>query len=180
MVSQQYLKDYAEKIYRHVEGYSFDKVIRLFPRLYIQIKYYYDRIKSNEFINQLRTIQIYGYLEGIKRFQELVNRDITAANLSVFQLKKREELIDAMPEGKEKELLYTDFYYDAIEHIKKENVMNLNLLTSYQQMLQDLSSFGVPEFSKLSIKIADRISYINDRIKYNNDFIAYLEENFNI
>lgn len=180
MVSQQYLKDYAEKIYRQVEGYSFDKVIRLFPKFYIQIKYYYDRIKSDEFINQLRTIQIYGYLQGIKNFQELVNRDIKASNLSVFQLKKREELIDAMPEGREKELLYTYFYYDAIEHIKKENIMNSSLIASYQQMLKDLGGFGVPEFSKLSTKIADRIIYINNRIEYNNNFIAYLEENFKI
>ena len=180
MVSQQCLKDYAEKIYRHVEGYSFDKVIRLFPKLYIQIKYYYDRIKSDEFINQLRTIQMYGYLEGIKNFEELVAKDVKAANLSVFQLKKREELIDAMPEGREKELLYTDFYYDAIEHIKKENIMTANLLTSYQQMLTNLGGFGVPEFSKLSTKIADRISYLNNRIEYNNNFIAYLEENFKI
>lgn len=46
MVSEQWLKDYALRIYKKTPGYSFEKVLRLFPKYYASIKFYYQIIEA--------------------------------------------------------------------------------------------------------------------------------------
>lgn len=45
MVSDNYLKNYARKIYERVPGYNFQKVRELSPKFLPAIQYYYDLIK---------------------------------------------------------------------------------------------------------------------------------------
>ena len=51
--------EYAKNIYNNVEGYSFDKVIRLFPRFFMRIQHYYNQIKSKELFTEYSKIQSY-------------------------------------------------------------------------------------------------------------------------
>lgn len=45
MVSKQWLKDYALRIYNKTPGYSFEKVLKLFPKYYSSIKFYYQLLE---------------------------------------------------------------------------------------------------------------------------------------
>ena len=45
MVNKQWLKDYALRIYNKKPGYSFEKVLKLFPKYYSSIKFYYQAIE---------------------------------------------------------------------------------------------------------------------------------------
>lgn len=62
MVSDNYLKNYAKKIYERVPGYSFQKVRELSPKYLPAIQYYYDLIKreaEDGAMNNLRNIVYY-------------------------------------------------------------------------------------------------------------------------
>ena len=48
MVSKQWLKDYALRIYKKTPGYSFEKVLRLFPKYYASIKFYYQVLEAEK------------------------------------------------------------------------------------------------------------------------------------
>lgn len=67
MVSDNYLKNYARKIYERVPGYTFQKVRELSPKFLPAIQYYYDLIKrkaEDGAMNNLRNV-IY-YSNGIE------------------------------------------------------------------------------------------------------------------
>lgn len=62
MVSDNYLKNYARKIYERVPGYSFQKVRELSPKFLPAIQYYYDLIKreaEDGAMNNLRNVVYY-------------------------------------------------------------------------------------------------------------------------
>ena len=62
MVSDDYLKNYARKIYERVPGYTFQKVRELSPRFLPAIQYYYDLIKreaEDGAMNNLRNVVYY-------------------------------------------------------------------------------------------------------------------------
>lgn len=62
MVSDNYLKNYARKIYERVPGYSFQKVRELSPKYLPAIQYYYDLIKraaEDGAMNNLRNVIYY-------------------------------------------------------------------------------------------------------------------------
>lgn len=44
MVNEQWLKEYALRIYKKSPGYTFERVLRLFPKYYASIKFYYQAI----------------------------------------------------------------------------------------------------------------------------------------
>lgn len=48
MVDKQWLKDYALRIFKKVPGYSFEKVLRLFPKYYASIKFYYQVLEAEK------------------------------------------------------------------------------------------------------------------------------------
>ena len=62
MVSDNYLKNYARKIYERVPGYTFQKVRELSPKFLPAIQYYYDLIKreaEDGAMNNLRNVVYY-------------------------------------------------------------------------------------------------------------------------
>lgn len=62
MVSDNYLKNYARKIYERVPGYTFQKVRELSPKYLPAIQYYYDLIKreaEDGAMNNLRNVVYY-------------------------------------------------------------------------------------------------------------------------
>ena len=62
MVSDNYLKNYARKIYERVPGYTFEKVRELSPKYLPAIQYYYDLIKreaEDGAMNNLRNVVYY-------------------------------------------------------------------------------------------------------------------------
>lgn len=61
MVSEQWLKDYALRIYEKVPGYSFEKVLRLFPKYYTRIVGYYMDIVMEEQQTRIKNVTIAGY-----------------------------------------------------------------------------------------------------------------------
>lgn len=69
MVSDNYLKNYARKIYERVPGYTFEKVRELSPKYLPAIQYYYDLIKreaEDGAMNNLRNVVYYsGGMEAL-------------------------------------------------------------------------------------------------------------------
>lgn len=61
MVSEQWLKDYALRIYKKVPSYSFEKVLRLFPTYYTRIVGYYMDIVMEEQQTRIKNVTIAGY-----------------------------------------------------------------------------------------------------------------------
>lgn len=61
MVSEQWLKDYALRIYRKKSGYSFEKVLALFPRYYTRIVGYYMNLMLEEQQRKIKNITIAAY-----------------------------------------------------------------------------------------------------------------------
>lgn len=67
MVGDDYLKNYARKIYERVPGYTFEKVRELSPKYLPAIQYYYDLIKreaEDGAMNNLRNVVYYS--DGIE------------------------------------------------------------------------------------------------------------------
>lgn len=76
MVSEQWLKDYALRIYKKTTGYSFEKVLRLFPKYYTRIVGYYMDIVMEEQQRKIRNTTIAGYtaLSLFKKAQQQWNQ----------------------------------------------------------------------------------------------------------
>lgn len=76
MANEQWLKDYAQNIYDKKLGYSFEKVLRLFPKYYTRIVGYYMDIVMEEQQKKLRNITVVGYaaLSLFKQAQQQWNK----------------------------------------------------------------------------------------------------------
>lgn len=76
MANEQWLKDYAQNIYDNKVGYSFEKVLRLFPKYYTRIVGYYMDIVMEEQQQKIRNITIVGYaaLSLFKQAQQQWNQ----------------------------------------------------------------------------------------------------------
>ena len=76
MANEQWLKDYAQNIYDKKLGYSFEKVLRLFPKYYTRIVGYYMDIVMEEQQKKLRNITVVGYaaLSLFKQVQQQWNK----------------------------------------------------------------------------------------------------------
>ena len=140
MVSQQYLKDYAEKIYRHVEGYSFDKVIRLFPMLYIQIKYYYDVLKAAEFEESFRNMFVL-FKGKMFELNKLVRDELEAYHLFFQNQAFLEE--SGAPEDVLKELQLMEMSF-----LKSQNELYKQNAAAYKAWLEESKYYGIYEYVK--------------------------------
>lgn len=69
MANEQWLKEYAQNIYDNKVGYTFEKVLRLFPKYYTRIVGYYMDIMMEETQQQIRNITIIGYA-ALSLFQQ--------------------------------------------------------------------------------------------------------------
>lgn len=165
MVSQQYLKNYAEKIYRQVEGYSFDKVIRLFPRLYIQIKYYYDLLKSAEFQEAFKQMFVM-FKSKIFYLNKLVSDELEAYHL-FFQ--KQAFLEESGAPEKELQLMEMDF-------LKSQNKLYKQNAAAYKAWLQESAYYGIYDYVKP--KVERQLTILKQEYKTNEYMFELLQRNF--
>lgn len=165
MVSQQYLKDYAEKIYRHVEGYSFDKVIRLFPMLYIQIKYYYDVLKAAEFEESFRNMFVL-FKGRMFELNKLVRDELEAYHLFFQNQAFLEE--SGAPE-KELQLMEMSF-------LKSQNELYKQNAAAYKAWLEESAYYGIYEYVKP--RVERQLSILKQEYKTNEQMFELLQRNF--
>lgn len=167
MVSQQYLKDYAEKIYRHVEGYSFDKVIRLFPMLYIQIKYYYDVLKAAEFEESFRNMFVL-FQDKMFELNKLVRDELEAYHL-FFQ--NQAFLESGAPEDVLKELQLMEMSF-----LKSQNELYKQNAAAYKAWLEESKYYGIYEYAKP--RVERQLSILKHEYKTNKQMLELLQRNF--
>ena len=105
MATKLLLKNYAKKIYQGVEGYSFDKVIKLFPYYYFQIRYYYDRLKTEELFLSYFKFQTY-VLSPARITITKIMLDEKAAQKRSLELNKRNEEIANIKDVKKRNLKF--------------------------------------------------------------------------
>ena len=90
MVSKQWLKDYALRIYNKTPGYSFEKVLRLFPKYYSSIKFYYQLLElEKQKENATKAIFITQFIDDslalLQKFKTM------GENMIKFHAKRKEE-----------------------------------------------------------------------------------------
>lgn len=165
MVSQQCLKDYAEKIYRQVKGYSFDKVIRLFPKLYIQIKYYYDVLKAAEFEESFRNLFVM-FKFRMFELNKLVSDELEAYHL-FFQ--KQAFLEESGAPEKELQLMEMNF-------LKSQNELYKQNAAAYKAWLEESAYYGIYDYVKP--KVERQLSILKQEYKTNEQMFELLQRNF--
>lgn len=165
MVSQQYLKDYAEKIYRHVEGYSFDKVIRLFPRLYIQIKYYYDVLKAAEFEESFKNMFVL-----FKRKMFLLNKLVRDELGYYHAFFHKQALL------KEIGVLEKELQLEEMSFLKSQNESYKENAAAYKALLEESKYYGIYEYVKP--RVERQLSILKQEYKTNEQMFELLQRNF--
>lgn len=164
MVSQQFIKDYAEKIYRNIEGYSFEKVIRLFPRYYIQIKYYYDILRSEEAFESFKNMTVL-FKGRIRDLNELVRDELDAYHL-FFQKQAFME-----QEGAPEEIL------DRMEldFLRAQNELYIKNSYDYKEWLEQSAYYGIYDYVRP--KVERQLAMLKQEYQNNKRMINQLHQN---
>ena len=132
MVSKQWLKDYALRIYNKTPGYSFEKVLRLFPKYYSSIKFYYQLLElEKQKENATKAIFITQFInDSIALLQKFKTM---GENMIKFHAKRKEEaktLLD-MTSLDMKRITLDDINFDK------------KLLDDYESMIPYFKFYGL-------------------------------------
>lgn len=165
MVREQYLKDYAEKIYRRTEGYSFEKVIDLFPSLYIRIKYYYDALKYEEFQESFKHLFVIFKARAYE-----INKSLRD-DFELYHLFFQKQAFLEQSGAPEKEL-----DLETIDFLKQQNEKYKQLTGAYKAWLEEAKYYGVYDYVKP--KIEAKLLEIKESYNSNRYMIYRLEQNF--
>lgn len=180
MVSDNYLKNYARKIYERVPGYTFQKVRELAPRYLPAIQYYYDLIKreaEDGAMNNLRNVVYYSsgiealvyinqYMQALQSARAQYDRnfaDYDEARIRMDEIKYSDkyppELIDTLYE-QEKRLSIRSAAYMAECRAKIKG-----LKAKMDNYLQVLDEFAYDyEFADISNKIKQARDFLLEDI----------------
>ena len=154
--------EYAKNIYNNVEGYSFDKVIRLFPRFFMRIQHYYNQIKSKELFTEYSKIQSYAAIP----LKLAVNRLVATTKLDEDVSQTAMDALDSLYEADISDDKYDEYRQELCTAIKSH--LN-NMIT------QD--SLNILEVDKLMNNL--QTSKIRD-VKLINDYMRIAKSVKNI
>lgn len=163
MVSQQFIKDYAEKIYRNIEGYSFEKVIRLFPRYYIQIKYYYDILRSEEAFASFKIMTVL-FKGRIRSLNELVRDELDA-----YHLFFREQTFMEQEGAPEEYLDRTE-----LDFLRAQNELYIKNSYDYKEWLEQSAYYGIYDYVKP--KVERQLTMLKQEYQHNKRMIYQLHQ----
>ena len=149
MASEQYIKEYAAAILAHKDGYSLEKVLRLFPRYFAAIANYMNYLLLEQQKKELsdRFFIDYNIFRG--EWKELV---VCFEGYEKIQ-KEFESIEQQDPDG-------SDFEAIAALALKSIN-LQLNVAQQFQTVLKKKL-----ELNKYYGLYNDKVSQLNDKLNY--------------
>lgn len=176
MVTDNQLKSYAEKIYRNVEGYSFENVIKYFPKYYPSIRYYYDQLYEIDMLKRIRNITFTASIQLVNVTKQMI-RDVADINRSNTTLQIELNRIKQIKDNKERNLALNEYYGDAIKTTQLNQEILKRQIKTYKDYYKMFEAYrGLSNIDYMLKEVITRnIKYFEDIFEQNKKWLEETE-----
>lgn len=176
MVTDDQLRSYAEKIYRNIEGYTFENIIKYFPQYYPSIRYYYDQLYQKDILIKIQYITQTAIAQVVNTTQIMI-KDVADINRTNTTLKIELNRIQNIEDTKERALALNDYYAYAIKITQINQKILERQIKTYQNYYKTFEFYrGIPNIDYLLDEVIMRnIKYFAQTHDENEEWLEETE-----